>query len=82
MGTSGPHKVVLTDIIPADSPHPDGGPVPAKVIVLSLHYQAGLRVSPNVVTVERDPDPFDPIPMIRLRMTGPMSRLVISWENP
>lgn len=75
-------KVVLTDIVPADSPHPDGGPIPAKVIVISLHYQAGLRVSPNVVTVERDPDPHDPIPMIRLRMNGPMSRLVISWENP
>lgn len=74
-------KVVLTDVIPADAPHPDGGPNPSKVIVLSLHHQPGLRVSPNIVQVERDPCPHDPIPMIRLRMTGPLSRIVISWEN-
>ena len=74
-------KVVLTDVVPADAPHPDGGPIPAKVIVLSLHHQPGLRISPNIVAVERDPDPRDPIPMLRLRMTGPLSRIVISWEN-
>jgi hypothetical protein len=74
-------KVVLTDVVPADAPHPDGGPMPAKVVVLSLHHQPGLRVSPNIVAVERDPDAHDPIPMIRLRMTGPLSRIVISWEN-
>jgi hypothetical protein len=74
-------KVVLTDVVPADSPHPDGGPIPAKVVVLSLHHQPGLRVSPNIVAVEKAPDPHDPIPMIRLRMTGPLSRIVISWES-
>jgi hypothetical protein len=74
--------VILSDIVPADSPHPNGGPVSAKVVVLSLHYQAGLRVRPNIAVVERDPDPHDPIPMIRLRISGPMSRLVLSWENP
>jgi hypothetical protein len=75
-------KVVLTDVVPADAPHPNGGPAPAKVVVLSLHHQAGLRVSPGMASVERDPDPFDPIPMIRLRVPGPMARVVISWENP
>jgi hypothetical protein len=75
-------RVVLTDVVPADAPHPAGGPEPAKVVVLSLHHQAGLRVIPGVVAVERDPDPYDPIPMIRLRLPGPMSRVVISWENP
>jgi hypothetical protein len=75
-------RVVLTDLQPADAPHPLGGPVPAKVVVLSLHYQAGLRVSPSVAIVERDPDPYDPIPMIRLRLPGPMSRVVLTWENP
>jgi hypothetical protein len=75
-------KIVLTDVVPVDAPHPDGGPVPAKVIVLSLHYQAGLQAGPGVFAVERDPDPYDPIPMIRLRVTGPLSRIVISWENP
>lgn len=74
-------KVVLTDVMPADAPHPDGGPLPAKVIVLSLHHQPGLRINPNIVIVERDPCPHDPIPMLRLRMTAPLSRIVISWEN-
>ena len=45
-------KVVLTDVVPADAPHPDGGPIPAKVIVLSLHHQPGLRISPNIVAVD------------------------------
>ncbi len=75
-------KIVLTDLVPVDAPHPDGGSLPAQVIVLSLHYQAGLRASPGVLAVERDPDPHDPIPMLRLRVTGPLSRVVLSWENP
>jgi hypothetical protein len=75
-------KVVLTDVVPVEAPNPDGGPVPVKVIVLSLHHQAGLRAGPGVISIERDPDPFDPIPMLRLRVTGPLSRVVISWENP
>lgn len=75
-------KIVLTDLVPVDAPHPDGGAIPAKVIVLSLHYQAGLRASPGVLAVERDPDAHDPIPMLRLRVSGPLSRVVLSWENP
>lgn len=73
-------KVVLTDVVPADFPAAGDGP--GKVVVLSLHHQAGLRVSPNVVRIDRDPDPFDPIPLLRLRMNGPVSRVVLSWENP
>ncbi|MBL8868083.1 MAG: hypothetical protein KF873_04715 [Gemmataceae bacterium] len=75
-------KIVLTDVVPVDAPNPDGGPVPVKVVGLSLHYQAGLRAGPGVISIERDPDPYDPIPMLRLRVTGPLSRVVISWENP
>lgn len=81
-GQADRRKIVLTDLVPVDAPHPDGGGVPAKVIVLSLHYQSGLRAGPGVLAVERDPDPYDPIPMIRLRVTGPLSRVVLSWENP
>jgi hypothetical protein len=75
-------QVVLTDVVPADVPDPAGGPHPARIVVLSLHHQDGLRASPGIVAVERDPDPFDPIPLVRLRLPGPMSRVVISWENP
>jgi hypothetical protein len=63
--------IALADVIP------DGGQV-----VLSLHYQAGWRVSPSRVQVEREPDPYDPIPMIRLRMPGPVARLSLTWEPP
>ena len=68
-------KVVLMDLVPAA----DGT---ASVVVLSLHYQAGWCVSPAAVQVERDQDAYDPIPMIRLRVPGPMSRVVLTWENP
>ncbi|MGL4421118.1 MAG: hypothetical protein ACRCZF_10670, partial [Gemmataceae bacterium] len=73
-------RVVLTNIVPVELPTEEKTPN-TKVVVLSLHYQAGMRVSPSVVRAERHLDPYDPIPMIRLRMPGPMSRIVISWEN-
>jgi hypothetical protein len=73
-------KVVLTDVVPTD-PTPDD-PLAPRTVVLSLHHQAGLRISPGVVVAERDPDPHDPIPLLRLRMPGPMSRIVLTWENP
>jgi hypothetical protein len=50
-------------------------------IVLSLHHHAGWRVVPNTVRVERDPDPYDPIPMLRLRLPGPIMRLTLTWEG-
>jgi hypothetical protein len=63
--------VILGDVVPEDG-----------VIVLSLHYQTGLRVMPDLVQPERDPDPTDPTPFLRLRMPGPITRLVLSWETP
>jgi hypothetical protein len=74
-------KIVLSDLVPIDAPNPDGGPIPVRVVVLSLHYQAGLKVSPNIVSVERVPNADDPIPLVRLRMPSPLSRVVLSWEN-
>jgi hypothetical protein len=50
-------------------------------VVLSLHHQAGLRASPNRVLVEREPDPNDPIPFIRLRVTSPVARVTLTWEE-
>jgi hypothetical protein len=72
-------KVVIENLIPEDAPDPNGGPNPVKVVTLSLHHQDGLRVTPNIVHLDRDPDPYDPIPMVRLRMPGPMSRVVLSY---
>ena len=62
--------VVLSDVAP------DGGEV-----VLSLHHQPGFRAAPSLVLVGADRDAHDPIPMLRLTLPGPVSRLALSWEN-
>lgn len=63
-------RIALADVIPEDGK-----------VVLSLHYQAGLQVSPGRVQIEREPDPFDPIPFIRLRVPGPVARLTLTWTD-
>lgn len=50
-------------------------------IVLSLHYQAGMRVRPSRVRLEQAVDSQDTIPFIRLRMTEPVGRIWITWEG-
>jgi hypothetical protein len=50
-------------------------------LVLSMHYQEGLRVSPRRVRIERELDPRDPIPFIRLRMSGPVTCITITWDK-
>ena len=54
---------------------------PGKV-VLSMHYQTGMQVLPAQVQLEKDPDPSDPIPFIRLNVREPVSRVVIYWHEP
>jgi hypothetical protein len=51
-------------------------------VVLSLHYQSGLRVAPSRVHLERELDPRDPIPFVRLRLPGPVMRVTLTWERP
>jgi hypothetical protein len=59
-----------------------GNVVPDKgVIVLSLHYQSGLKVFPNRIKIERELDPLDPIPLIRLRIPGPTTCVTLTWER-
>jgi hypothetical protein len=50
-------------------------------VVLCFHHQAGLQASPSRVQVERETDPFDPIPFIRLRVSGPVARVTLTWEG-
>jgi hypothetical protein len=60
-----------------------GDVVPEKgEVVLSLHYQEGMQVSPSRVEIERFPDPQDPIPMVRLKVAGPVARVTLTWKNP
>ncbi len=51
------------------------------VVVLSLHYQAGMRASPSRVRVEVEPSDTDPIGFLRLRLTGPADRVTLSWSE-
>ena len=51
-------------------------------VVLSMHYQSKMRVAPSFVQIEPNIDLNDPIPMIRLRIPGPVARLLIVWDNP
>jgi hypothetical protein len=62
-------RIALADVEPEDG-----------VIVLSLHHQEGFRIAPSDIRVERQPDPYDPIPFLRLRMSGPVLRLTLTWE--
>jgi hypothetical protein len=62
--------LALADVVPEDGK-----------VVLSMHYQAGLRVSPNRVHLEQEPDPRDPIPFIRLRLSGPVARVTLTWQD-
>jgi hypothetical protein len=63
-------RIVLGDLVPENG-----------VVVLSLHYQAGMKASPGHIEIERELDPHDPIPFVRLRLGGPLARLTITWEG-
>jgi hypothetical protein len=62
--------VALGDVVPEDGK-----------VVLSLHYQTGLQATPSQVQVERELDPYDPVPFVRLHMSGPVTRVILTWEN-
>jgi len=64
-------RITVADVVPEDGK-----------VVLSLHYQAGIQASPSRVVVERETDPYDPIPFIRLRVPGPVARVTLTWEEP
>lgn len=49
------------------------------VVVLSLHYQTGLRATPSRVQVERESCGHDPIGFLRLRVAGPVARVTLTW---
>jgi hypothetical protein len=63
-------RIVLSNVEPEDG-----------VVVLSLHYQNGFHISPRQVRAEREPDPDDPIPRLRLRIPGPMRRVTLTWAK-
>jgi hypothetical protein len=68
---AGSQYIALGDVVP----NADGE------VVLSLHYQAGMEVSPSRVKLERELDPYDPIPFVRLQMPGPVVRVTLTWKK-
>ena len=64
-------RLVFADVVPSRGQ-----------VVLSFHYQTGLVASPGRVEVERELDYRDPIPLIRLRMDEPATRLQLRWLPP
>jgi hypothetical protein len=64
-------RIALADVVPDKNGE----------VVLSLHYQSGLQVSPGRIQIERALDPSDPIPFVRLRLPGPVARVTLTWEG-
>lgn len=48
-------------------------------MVISLHYHTPMRSLNSKAKLETWPQPFDGVPMLRIRMTEPMERLTIEW---
>jgi hypothetical protein len=62
--------LTLTDVVPKDG-----------VVVLSFHYQSGMRATPASVCVEREPDALDPVALVRLRLNGPVACVTLTWDG-
>ena len=63
--------ITLGDLVPDES----------GIVVLSLHWQAGLRATPSRVEIEREHCGHDPIGFIRLRTASPVARVTLTWES-
>jgi hypothetical protein len=69
--------IVLSDVRPQPSASADG----RGLVELSLHYQAGMRVIPSRVRLERAEESQDAIPFVRLLIDHPATRVTITWEK-
>jgi hypothetical protein len=63
-------QIVLGDVVPCNGE-----------VVLSLHYQAGLRAAPRRVRVEPGLDKNDAIPFVRLIVEEPVARVTLFWDK-
>jgi hypothetical protein len=63
-------RIVLADVTPCKGR-----------VVLSLHYQTGMRVSPGRIQLDQDRNSPDEIPFVRLLLEDPASRVTITWEK-
>ncbi len=68
-------RIILADVLPYKADGRTGR------VVLSLHYQTGMRVSPGRIQLEQDRTSPDEIPFVRLLLDDPASRVTITWEK-
>jgi hypothetical protein len=79
-----PQRIILGDVTGASGGSEQQG---KKQILLSLHYQAGMRVAPSRVqldsyTIERGRAvPGDSRPFVRLWIDEPVTRVTITWDK-
>jgi hypothetical protein len=79
-----PQRIILGDVIPPSDGSEQQG---KKQILLSLHYQAGMRVTPSRVqldsySLERGHSvPGDSRPFVRLWVDEPVTRVTITWDK-
>jgi hypothetical protein len=75
-------RIVLGDVVPSR----DGSGTHKGQVLLSLHYQAGMRVAPSRVhiesaRIEKAELPSDSIPFVRLWVDEPVTRVTITWDK-
>ncbi len=75
-------RIVLGNV----EPHRGGSDARKGQVLLSLHHQAGMRVSPSRVhiesaRIERAELPSDSIPFVRLWVDEPVTRVTITWDK-
>jgi hypothetical protein len=79
-----PRRIVLSDVTPPRGGSDSRG---KKQIQLSLHYQAGMRVSPSRVVLDSyciehaNSVPGDDRPFVRLWVEEPVTRVTITWDK-
>jgi hypothetical protein len=65
------NRIVLADVKPQDGN-----------VVLSVHFQAGMRVAPSRVKIRRHIDADDPIAFVLLELDEPAPVVTITWDKP
>ena len=64
-----PNLLTLAEVVPSDG-----------VVVLSFHHHPRMVPSVDRVRVEREPHLYDGIPLLRLRLTAPLTRLSLRCD--
>jgi len=79
-----PQRIILGDVAPPRGGSDNHG---KKQILLSLHYQAGMRVAPSRVLLDSYSNervnsmPGDSRPFVRLWVEEPVTRVTITWDK-